>query len=186
MTVMHTGTTVRAPDGAVWQIKIRWMPRWHALARRFGGWRDNRRESRPVSRASDWIPDPTTLIGSNCGTGGGGSGWFDFDFDFGDGLLGALVAIVTVIAAGLLIWWVLLPLMLLVLDAAIVIVLLVAGIVGRVLLHRPWTLEATSESGRRYTRQAVGWRNARTEIAALAGSISSGTAAVLELNQVPV
>jgi hypothetical protein len=159
------------------------MPRWHALARRFGGWRDGRGQSRPVSRATDWIPDPTTLINPSCGTGGGGSGWFDFDFDFGDGLLGALAAVVMAVVAGLLIWWVFLPLLLLVLDVTIVIVLLVAGIIGRIVLHRPWTLEATTLTGRRYTRHVVGWRNAQAEIAGLAGEIAAGSASVLELDR---
>src|SRR3954451_14313525 len=126
------------PAGTVWHVSIQWMPRWRALARRFGGWRDERGSRRAVSRTADWTPDPTMFFQS----GGGGSGGFDLP-DLADDFLGGLVAILVLILAVAVFWWVLIPLLLVVLDVTIVIILLIAGIIGRVLLHRPWTLEAT-------------------------------------------
>ena len=176
---MRTSATATAPDGTLWHINIRWMPRWRALARRFGGWRDGRDGGRRLGDAADWTPDFSSWPDVDCGTARGSGGWFDVDF--GDDLLGALAAIVMLVVAGVLFWWVLLPVLLLVLDVAIVILLFVAGTLGRVLLHRPWVLDATDQSGHRFTRQVVGWRHAQSEVTDMAAQIRAGTATVLDL-----
>jgi len=37
---------VTAPDGTEWAVRVVWEPRWPLLVRRFGGWRDKRREKK--------------------------------------------------------------------------------------------------------------------------------------------
>jgi hypothetical protein len=176
--LMWRTQTVTSPDGVAWQLSIRWRPRWRALARRFGGWRDKRQGRRDVLDAADWVPDPTNFLDADCGHGGGGGGWFDFDF--ADDLIGAVVAVVTLVAAGLLFWWLVLPALLLLLDVIIVAALTVVGVLARGVLHRPWTIQATAQDGRRFTKQVVGWRNAQTAIADDARRIRTGTSPVLE------
>lgn len=136
------------PAGAQWRVRVLWRPRWRALARRFGTWR--RRRS--------------------------GGHRFDIDgFDVPDGLDDLVAAVAVIIAFalfGLLFWFVLLPLLLLLVDVVVVVVLLALAIPVRVLLRRPWTVEAVpADPGRaadRFTVQTVGWWRAlavRDEIA---------------------
>jgi hypothetical protein len=131
------------PAGVEWRVRVQWMPRWRALARRFGGWRRRGRERR-----------------------GGGGGSFDVPagLDLGDDLLAAIAIIVALILFALLFWFLLLPLLLLMLDLVVVIILLALAIPARVLLRRPWTVEAVTDgpegAERRFTTQTVGWRRA--------------------------
>jgi len=174
---MFRTQSVSAPDGTAWNVSLRWMPRWRALARRFGGWRDKRQSRRTSLNAGDWVPDPTTFFDGDCGHGGGG-GWLDVDL--ADNIIGAIVAIVALIVAGLLFWWIVLPALLLILDVIIVAVLTVFGVLTRVLLNRPWTIEVTAQDGRRFTKQVVGWRNAQAAITDAAAEIRTGASAVLK------
>jgi len=143
---------VTTPDGATWDVRVVWQPRWRALARRFGGWRRRRK-------------------GEN---GGGGSGLDGLDIPGGSDDLAALVlVIIGLILFGLLFWFLLLPLLLLLVDVVVVILLLALAIPVRVLLRRPWTVEASrrgpdGESTETVSTHVVGWRNAlraRDEIA---------------------
>jgi hypothetical protein len=70
--------------------------------------------------------------------------------------------------SGALFWWLLLPLLLLVLDVLVVVALVIAGVAGRVLFRRPWTVRASGPAGAEATAAVVGWRAAlrtRDEIA---------------------
>jgi hypothetical protein len=60
-----------------------------------------------------------------------------------------------------------------------VILLLILGVAARVVLRRPWIVQASVRGGPRYTRQVTGWNNAKREIADLATQISNGTAPLL-------
>jgi hypothetical protein len=64
-----------------------------------------------------------------------------------------------------LFWLVLLPVLLLLLDLLVVIVLLALAIPARMLLRRPWTIEAVPiapEGGQhRFATHVIGWRRAR-------------------------
>ena len=140
--------TVVTPAGTTWQVRVVWLPRWRTLTRRFGGWRRRRRERR--NEKSGWdLPD---VAGS-------------------DELLVVIAAVLGLVVFGLLFWF-LLPLLLLALDILAVLVLLALAIPARVLLRRPWTVEAVPVSsghpGQRFHTQVVGWRRAlgvRDEIA---------------------
>ncbi|WP_212998954.1 hypothetical protein [Winogradskya consettensis] len=147
--------TVQGTNGATWRVRVVWEPRWRALARRFGGWRRNRKNG----------PDLGGLdLPSGNHSGGGGGGWGDL----GDDIAIGIAIIVGMIVFGVLFWWFLLPLLLLVLDVVVVVVLLIAGIVGRVLFRRPWIVEATGDGGAPVAAEVVGWRAAlrsRDEIA---------------------
>ncbi len=136
---------VRAPDGRPWSVRVVWMPRHHAW---LGGWR--RRDRDLSTGVEDLIDAPST------GSGSGGG------FDWGDDLLvGLAVAVAVVVFAGFF-WWLLLPVLLLVLDLAVVLILLGAGVLTRVVLRRPWTIEARSGDAV-YETTVVGWRAALRE-----------------------
>jgi hypothetical protein len=142
--------TATAPDGGTWDVRVVWQPRWRALARRFGGWRRKRRK----------------------GDGPDVDGGVLEIFSVGDDIVAALIAIVGLIVFGLLFWFLLLPLALLVVDIVVVLILLALAIPARILLRRPWTVEAVrrtqGEAEKRVSAQVVGWRNAlrtRDEIA---------------------
>jgi len=79
-------------------------------------------------------------------------------------VLVGIAVIVGLIVFGVLFWFVLLPLLLVLLDFLVVVVLALA-IPARVLLRRPWTIEAVpaTEEGHdnRFSTQVVGWRRAR-------------------------
>ena len=99
------------------------------------------------------------------------SGWDLPDVVGSDELLVVIAVVVGMVVFGLLFWF-LLPLLLLALDILAVLVLLVLAIPARVLLRRPWTVEAVAISsghpGQRFHTQVVGWRRAlgvRDEIA---------------------
>ena len=137
---------------------------------------------RPDRRVGDWTPDPSTFFDGYGGHGGGGGG--SFGMDFADDFLGAIAAIVALVVAGLLFWWIVLPALLLVLDVIIVAVLTVAGLLARVLLHRPWTVEVNSQDGRRFTRQVVGWRNAQAAISDASAELRNGASPVLQASPI--
>jgi hypothetical protein len=143
-----------APDGVAWAVRVVWRPRWRPLARRFGGWRRKRRHGDVDLTSGLDLP-------SGGGRGGGGGGFFD---GLADDLLVGIVVIVGLVVFGLLAWWLLIPLLLLAVDAVVVLLLLAAAIPARVLLRRPWTVEAaTSVAGggqNWFAAEVVGWRQA--------------------------
>jgi hypothetical protein len=151
LPVMRT-VVATAPTGAQWQVRVLWQPRWRALARRFGAWRRGRKRGDGFDLGGLDIPD----FGS-------------------DGVAAVVVVIVAVVLFGLfglLFWFLLLPLLLLLVDVVVVVVLLALAIPLRVLLRRPWTVEAVPVAPERvadrFTVQTVGWRRAlstRDEIA---------------------
>jgi hypothetical protein len=126
------------PAGTQWRVRVVWQPRWQALTRRFAAWRRK---------------------------GGGGGDWDGAAaLDAADNLLVGLAMMVGIILFGLLFWFLLLPLLLLVVDLLVVLVLLALAIPARVLLRRPWTIEAVAAAPngreRRLVTQTVGWRKA--------------------------
>lgn len=125
---------VASPDGRRWTVRRRWLPRHASLARR---WIDRRRRRRPSDERVRW--------------------WdvLDVPFDVGDVFFG----IALVVALVLLVLWGL-PALLALVDLLLLLVLFVGGVVARVLLRRPWTVEATADDGERRERQVVGWRRA--------------------------
>ncbi|GAA1229222.1 hypothetical protein [Oryzihumus leptocrescens] len=167
---------VAAPDGMDWVVRVVWEPRWSALSRRVGGWRRRKAGERKDFSGLD-LPDVPVGGSSHHGGsggsghhGGGGSSWGDL----GDDLLIGVLVVVGMVVAGALFWWLLLPLLLAVVDLAVVILLLLAGVLARVVLGRPWVIEAVPRRGPARATQVVGWRNARREQERLAEQIAAG------------
>ncbi|WP_344130269.1 hypothetical protein [Luedemannella flava] len=154
------------PGGDTWAVRVAWLPRWRALARRFGGWRRRRREDGGFDVNGADAGDLVNAVPSGGGgSGGGGLG------SLGDELLIIAVVFIGIIAAIALFWWVLLPLLLLLVDIVVVILLAVVAAVARVLFRRPWTVEASRAVGdveEYFATDVVGWKAAlrtRDEIA---------------------
>lgn len=66
--------------------------------------------------------------------------------------IGALVTIVVLVVWGI-------PMLLVVFDLVLLVIVSIAGVVGRVLFRRPWTVEAVSDTGDQREAKVVGWRN---------------------------
>jgi hypothetical protein len=133
---MGQGKDVTSPDGDRWRVRRRWMDRAMPNVRK--RFRRNRKESEDGPLLdSFFVPDAL------------------------DGLGGIAIAIGLAVFAVIVII-VLLPLIGLLLELLLVVLLLCSGIVGRVLLGRPWTVEAIDlDEGERSVAYAVkGFRNA--------------------------
>ena len=160
--------TVTTPDGVVWTVQVRFLPRWRFLSRRIARrrWRD-RTPDVDVGALGDLVPD-----GGGHG-GSGGSGGLDLDgFDEGVAIVLVVVGIVLAVA---LCWLLVVPLLLLVVDVVVVVALLVAGVVARVVLRRPWEIVAGHPgSERAVVTTVVGWRAARRRRDVVAGRLAKG------------
>jgi len=102
----------------------------------------------------------------------GDGSWGDVGFDdlgiFGVIIL-ALIAVVVVAFLALI----LLNVVAIALELLIVVVLLIAGVIGRVVFRRPWTVFAKSGADVHST-PVVGWRASGRAIEDVAGRIASG------------
>jgi hypothetical protein len=96
-----------------------------------------------------------------------------FDIFGGDNPLVALAAVLAVVALVVLAWFFLVPLLLALLDAVILIALALASVVGHVLLHRPWEIEA-SDPERTVAWKVVGWRRSGQVIESAARHLGEG------------
>jgi hypothetical protein len=157
--------SVKAPEGTPWEVCVVWAPRWRALARRFGGWRAKR-----TGRSGEVVDGALQVGGDLPSSGGGGGG----GFDLGDEIVAIVVIGIAFILGVALFWWVLLPLLLVMLDVVIVLILLAGSIVARVLLRRPWTVEATAPGHDRFTTHVIGWRAALRRRDEIADSLRHG------------
>ena len=92
--------------------------------------------------------------------------------DFSEGLAGILVGAAIAVLLAVVVFG-LLPLIGIALEFAVLLALLGSGIVGRVLLRRPWTIEAIDlDRPERSAAFAVkGWRRSRRAIAELSEAI---------------
>ncbi len=127
-----TGRTVTAPDGRVWAVRRRWVPHrdgvgWRA---RFAQRRE-RVEARRAGRSDE-------------------SRWYDhLDApDFGDSIAAAvaIIAVLVLIVLTVLFGW---TILLLGIDLLWLLLVGAAGLVGRVVLGRPWRVEAATDGERR-------------------------------------
>jgi len=135
---------VVAPDGTRWTVRRRWV---HAPVRpRWRGTRD---------------ADAFNLA--------------DLGGDLGDsGILGAIAAIIAIVVLAAFVAFVLLPLAILLVEVLLFVLLAGLGLFGRVLLRRPWKIEARADDGRRTVREVAGWRDSRDAIAQLAADAERG------------
>jgi len=164
---------VTAPDGTEWAVRVAWEPRWPLLVRRFGGWRDRRREKKRGS-------------GGDIDLGEAATGAANVGFEMPDDLVAALLVIVGLIVFGLVFWFLLLPLLLLLFDVVVLLVLFAVATGARVLFRRPWTVEAvpatkgtmttgpTTKGKRTRKRHVIGWRAALRTRDALAEHLRTG------------
>ena len=140
------GIQVTSPDGARWQVRRRWLDRpLPDLRRRF-------REYREEGSGGDVLD----------------SFWF---VDFADSVwVGIVLAILVVLVA-----FVLLPLIGVALELTLLILLLGSGLIGRVVLRRPWTVEAVNlEDSRRSAAYAIkGWRRSGRAVTEITTAISA-------------
>lgn len=142
---MGTGRVVTSPDGNSWQVRRRWLDR--GLPKLGKGFRRGRRE------AED-------------------SGVLDGIVVF-DGLTGMAIGLIAAVFAAAVVV-VLLPLLGVALELALLVLLLASGLFGRVVLRRPWTVEAIDlDDGERSVAFAVkGFGEAGRTAAELAATIS--------------
>src|SRR3954468_3754746 len=142
---------VTSPDGRVWKLGRHWMPR-------------RRRIGRVDLGDLGGVPD----------FGGGGIGLDDL------GIVGAIIGAILLAVAVVLLALVLFNVVAIAIELMIVIVLFLAGIVGRVVFRRPWTVFAATKNVS-VTRNVVGWRASRRALDEMAGRLESG----LELEPAP-
>jgi hypothetical protein len=149
---MLRDSTVTAPNGNHWQVRRRWMDR------SLPNLRDRFRESREEMALEGGLD---ALSGVDA-----------FDSPW--------VAIAVAVGA-LLLFIVLLPLIGIALELIVLLVLLWSGIVGRVVLRRPWIVQAINlDDAEQSTIFAVkGWRRSGQAIEELAKAIATSGAPTL-------
>jgi hypothetical protein len=142
---MGTGRVVTSPDGDRWRVRRRWLDR--GLPKLGKGFRRGRKE------AED-------------------SGFLDGAFAF-EGLAGTAIALVAIVVAVVMVV-VLLPLIGVALELVLLVLLLASGLFGRVVMRRPWTVEAIDlDDGERSVAFAVtGFGEAGRAAEELAATIS--------------
>ncbi len=141
---------VTAPDGTRWKVGRQWWPE---------------------RKLSD--PDVADLPVVDGGGNGGGGGGFGLD-GIDEGL--ALLAIIgIVILAIFLITTVVIPIIAFTIELLIVIVVFFAGIAGRVLFRKPWTVRARA-THQTHRRQIVGFRASGRLRDEMAGALREGRA----------
>ena len=143
------GRIVTAPDGTRWRVRRRWLDR--PAPKPFSRWRSRRTASDDGEVGGTWGLE--ALVNG----------------------LDSLALVAAVVAAIALIVFVLLPLLGIAFELALLLVLLTASLFGRVVLRRPWTIEAVAidESGRRSAYAVSGWRGSRRALAALAAAVET-------------
>jgi hypothetical protein len=144
---MGRGKLVTAPDGGRWSVRRRWLDRpFPSLRKRFRTGRNENLEDNVIGGLWN-VPDVS-------------EGW----------------ASLAVAAAVLLIVFVALPLLGVALELIALIFVLCSGMVGRVVLGRPWTVEAVERGGRNrsFSFPVKGWRRAGEAAAGLAREIAAG------------
>jgi hypothetical protein len=128
------GRIVRAPDGQTWVVRRRWTPRigddsiWSRL----------RRRSQRSAKHAD--------------TAGGYSLFSAFVVD--DFAVVVRWVVIVVVATLLIV----LSAFAAVVEVALLTLLVIAGVVSRVLLDRPWTIEAVPDDGASLAWLESGWR----------------------------
>lgn len=143
---------VFAPDGRRWVVRRRWVARYGAAS-----WWDHlghrweRRRGRRTRRAEH----------KERGCNGDLSG-------FAVDSLQDLALVILAAAAIVLLVMVLWPLLLVLVDALVLLVLAVGGACARVVLRRPWAVDAVPDVGDALRWRIIGWRRSgrlRDEIA---------------------
>jgi hypothetical protein len=146
---------VVAPDGRAWTVRRRWDPRDPDRKRPFEEVRRQLSTRRQEFTAGDLFE------GGAHGVGGLAEG----------GGIGFLLLLL--IFAVALAWFVVVPLFFLAVEVVVVVTLLVAGVAGRVLLRRPWIVEATDD-WTIHRWEVVGWRASGDHARLVAEQLAAG------------
>jgi hypothetical protein len=126
-------TRVSTPGGTAWTVRRRWVPHRDGVGfrARFAQRRSKRRDQRSgESRESAWYD---------------GLDIPDFGADL-EGLAIILAIVVAIVVLALFGW----PLVLVGIDLAWLLLVSIFGVIGRVVLRRPWRVEARSGDERRH------------------------------------
>lgn len=146
-------TTILSPDGRQWRVRRRLVPRLGAetvlgrLRRRIRGTIDKTRSAGDALDVAD--------------------GCLSIDLD-------AIAVVVIVIVAVLLAVFVVIPLLVAIVDLLILVVLGLLGILARIVLRRPWVVEASAADGERHVWRVVGWRRSGERLDHIAQMLSAG------------
>lgn len=163
-------------DGVEWTVRRRWLPRYEGRGLRE---RLHQRKARAAARRAAEEGKVGTAGKDGKARNKHGSRWFDVvDLPIiDDSLTAAIVSVLVILLViALIVWGV--PLLLALVDLVFVVIVAVAGVVGRVLFRRPWTIEARAADGRQQEVRVVGWRKGGTVIDDLAAEIRHGRAPV--------
>jgi hypothetical protein len=95
-------------------------------------------------------------------------------FDFlPEGPLAVLAVVVGVVILGIAAWLFVLPALLAVADVVIILAIAAGGVLGSVVLHRPWQIEAAGPNGE-LSWSVVGWRRGSRTISLVADRLRRG------------
>src|SRR5688500_4733473 len=119
--------SVVAPDGRTWRVQRQWVPR---LGQETLWGRFHRRFRQTIRKVGD-VGDPGCLE------------------VFGEGLLIGLLILAFVLLG--------FPVLTALLDIALLILLAALALLARLLLRRPWIVEATADDGTSLTWRVSGW-----------------------------
>jgi hypothetical protein len=139
--------SVTSPDGERWQVRRRWLDRpLPDLRRRFRQYREEAKDS-DGSLDAFWVIDVADSL------------W-----------VGIALAVVVI-----LIVFLLLPLIGVALELILLLALLGSGIVGRVVLRRPWTVEAANlgDEMQSAAYAVKGWRRSGRAVDEIATAIQA-------------
>lgn len=126
---------VEAADGT-WHVRRRWAPRHLGSQTIWARFLDRTRKARRRSADAADLADPGCIP------------------DLAEGVL----AFVAVVAIVLLLILVGLPFLVALGELVLILVLVVAGVVGRIVFRRPWTVDAVDPTGVHYAWSVLGWR----------------------------
>ncbi|HYZ27419.1 MAG TPA: hypothetical protein VE570_00060 [Thermoleophilaceae bacterium] len=140
---------VQSPDGRVWRVRRRWLPKTPRLRKRLS-----------TRREGDSFTDLFSI----------------WDVAWLDDLVGAVIGVVVFVVIVLVLVTLVFPLIALTLELLLLVVLFTAGAIGRLVFGRPWRIEATTIGAPRRTREvhAKGLRGSKEAIDDLAAEIASG------------
>jgi hypothetical protein len=140
---------VQSPDGRVWRVRRRWLPKTPRLRKRLSTRRDG-----------DGFADFVSI----------------WDVTWLDDLVGAVIGVVVFVVVVVVLVTLVFPLIALTLELLLFVVLFTAGAIGRLVFGRPWRIEATTIGEPRLTREvhAAGLRGSKEAIDELAAEIASG------------
>ena len=122
-----------------------------------------------------WVGDrPRVRKTRDSEFGGAGSEWGDlFDFAFDDITPGAILAALTFVIVVAVLVTVVWPLVAIAVEIVLLLIVFAAGVVGRVLFRRPWTVEARA-AHLRAEWNVIGWRASGELIEDVSRRIAAG------------